>query len=322
MKRGQTRTMNIDFIKGHMGGNLILILDGRQIKDESQVLATALAALDRNRLFGEQAGVIYPSENKNGLKALIVDITNRAYIPSCGGFTQVLGRALVETDLAESFGIIIEDPVSTVMLETEAGITPLTIHSDKGVFKKVESDMTCFARFLSDDGAMPVDLFGISSCKAGYYLVQDTANLGERYPDADFEIMDPAAIKAISETQELFHRKGFSRTLHFSLYDTAATNGGDLRAVFPHSVLTGHIEPTCGTGSIALALGLLVSGEGERLGLVRNDTLNVRLESGGRPVMGGPDITTVFMEKSGNQIRRASFSHSFIEITAQGKARV
>ncbi len=314
--------MNIDFIKGHMGGNLILILDGRQIKEGSQVLATALATLERNRLFGEQAGVIYPSEKKNGLKALIVDITNRAFIPSCGGFTQVLGRALVETDLAERFGITIEDPVSTVMLDTEAGETPLTIHSEKGVFKKVESDMTSFARFLSDDGAMSVDLFGISSCKAGYYLVQDAANLGERYPDADFEIMNPAAIKAISETQELFHKKGFSRTLHFSLYDKTSTNGGDLRAVFPHSVLTGHIEPTCGTGSIALALGLLASGEGERLGLVKNGVLNVRLESGGRPVMGGPDITTVVMERSGNLIRRAVFSHSLVEITARGTVSI
>jgi len=314
--------MKLNFIKGHMGGNLILILDGRQIKEESQVLDAALAALDRNRLFGEQAGVVYPSEKKNGLKALIVDITNRTFIPSCGGFTQVLGRALVETDLAESFGIRIEDPVSTVMLETEAGTTPLTIHSEKGAFKKVESDMTCFARFLSDDGAMPIDLGGIQACKSGYYLVQDASKLGKLFPEADFEAMNPAAIGAIAEAQKRFQDKGFSRTLHFSLYDTAPTNGGDLRAVFPHSVLTGHIEPTCGTGSIALALGLLASGEGERLGFVKGGKLKVRLESGGRPVMGGADITTVEVEAEGCKILSAAFSHSFIELTAQGAVSI
>ncbi|MDO9508906.1 MAG: hypothetical protein Q7I97_06130 [Thermovirgaceae bacterium] len=314
--------MKLDFIKGHMGGNLILILNGRHIPDESLVLETALAALDRNRLYGEQAGVIYPSQKKNGLKAFIVDITNRAFIPSCGGFTQVLGRALVETDLAESFGIRIEDPVSTVMLDTEAGETPLTIHTENGAFKRVESDMTSFARFLSNDGALPIDLGGIQACKAGYYLVQDASKLAEFYPEADFEAMNPAAVEAIAVAQKRFQEKGFSRSLHFSLYDTAPTKGGDLRAVFPHSVLTGHIEPTCGTGSIALALGLLASGEGERLGFVKGGKLNVRLESGGRPVMGGPDITTVMAETEGGKIRRAAFSHSFIEITAQGKVSV
>ncbi|GAB6280095.1 MAG: hypothetical protein STSR0007_01460 [Thermovirga sp.] len=314
--------MKLDFIKGHMGGNLILILDGRQIKKESQVLETTLAALDRNRLFGEQAGVVYPSGKENGLKALIVDITNRAYIPSCGGFTQVLGRALVETDLAESFGIRIDDPVSTVRLETEAGETPLTIYTENGAFKRVGSDMTSFARFLSDDGAMPVDLDGIQACKSGYYIVQDASNLEKLFPGADFEEMNNAAMEAIAEAQKRFHEKGFSRSLHFSLYDTAPTNGGDLRVVFPHSVLTGHIEPTCGTGSIALALGLLASGEGERFGFVKDGKLKVRLESGGRPVMGGPDITTVVAETDGGKIHRAVFSHSLIEITAQGKVAV
>jgi len=311
--------MELDFIKGHMGGNTIIILDGRPLPGESHVLEAALKVLDRLHMHGDQAAFIYPTEKKNGLRALIVDITNRNFIPACGGFTQVLGRALVDTDLSERFGIQITDPETVINLEIRSGASPITIHTEKGTFRRAESDMTAFARLMAEDGVSRVDLEGIQAFKSGYYLVQEASELKRFYPEADFDGMNPAAVKGISEAQALFHQKKHSSTLHVSLYDMNPAGEGDLRAVFPDGVLTGNIEPTCGTGSTALALALLLTGEGERLGLAEDGRLTVKLETGGGPVMGGPDITAVTIETDGSLVLRASFSHSFIEITAQGK---
>jgi proline racemase len=314
--------MELDFIKGHMGGNTIILLDGRQVPDESDVLETALKVLDRLHLCADQAGFIYPSKGENCLRALIVDITNRDFIPACGGFTQVLGRALVDTDLASRFGITLTEPLTKVTLELASGKSSIGIHIRKGSFVKVVSDMTSFARMLFEDGVAEVDLDGIKAFKSGYYLVQGAEELLKNYPEADFEEMNQSAVKAVSEAQAIFHQKKYSSSLHLSLYDTSPRSGSDLRAVFPHGITTGNIEPTCGTGSTALALALLVTGEGEKLGLVKDNKLTVKLETGGDPVIGGPDITTVEVRMQGSEVSEAAFSHSFTEITAQGKISV
>ncbi len=315
--------MELDFIKGHMGGNTILLFDGRQVKKESLVLETALKVLDRKRLCADQAAFLYPSKMKNTIRALVVDITNRNFIPACGGFTQVLGRALVETDIARRFGVKVENPSFDVNLELESGSSVVNVHTTKnGKFRRSDSDMTSFARMLARDGVRQVDLDGIRSFKSGYYLVQEASSLKQHYPEADFEEMNTAAVKAISEAQAFFQQMGFSSSLHFSLFDTSPSHGGDLRAVFPHGVLTGNIEPTCGTGSTALALALLMTGEGRDLGLARGEKLKVKLETGGGPTLGGPDITTVVVEKKEEEIQRAFFSHSLVEVTARGVVTV
>jgi len=311
--------MELDFIKGHMGGNTILLFNGRQVRRESHVLETALTVLDRKRLYADQAAFLYPSGKANTIRALVVDITNRNFIPACGGFTQVLGKALVDTDLVKWFKVKTAPQEFEVTLELESGPSTVTVHKTKGgKFRKAESDMTSFARMLAGDGVMPVDLDGIQSFKSGYYLVQEAPKLKEHYPEADFEEMNTAAVKAISEAQAFFHQKGYSSTLHFSLFDRSPAHKGHLRAVFPHGVLTGNIEPTCGTGSTALALALLLTGEGKDLGLVKGGRIKVRLETGGGPALGGPDITTVVVEKKGEEVTRAFFSHSLVEITAKG----
>ena len=131
--------MELDFIKGHMGGNTILLFDGRQVRKESLILETSLKVLDRKRLSADQAAFLYPSKGKNTIRALVVDITNRNFIPACGGFTQVLGCALVETEIAGRFGIKIENPVFDVNLELESGVSVVTIHTTKkGKFRKAE----------------------------------------------------------------------------------------------------------------------------------------------------------------------------------------
>ncbi|MEA3508182.1 MAG: hypothetical protein U9R40_04590 [Synergistota bacterium] len=315
--------MELDFLKGHMGGNRIILLDGRQTGESSErVLAAALGALDENRLCGHQAGVLFPGGGPGGLRVLIADVTGRNFIPACGGLTQVLGRALAETQWASRFGLVIEEPFTEVVLETEAGPTPITVHMQGGGFTHTESDLTGFAGILENETIGPLNLGDVKAFMSGRYLVLNADEAGKSCPGADFDVMNDPALNALAEIQQCFHRVAGTNSLHFSLYDVKRGSRPRIRALFPHSVLTGHVEPACGTGSIALGVALLFSGEGERLGLAKNGVLEVDLETGGRPVLGGPDVTRVRIESSGAGVTGAFFSHSFVEITAEGICQV
>ncbi len=311
--------VELDYLKGHMGGNLILLLDGRQIpEDKGKILDIALEVLGPLRLWGHQAGILFPSPKPGHVKALIADITNRDYIPACGGFTQVAGMAFATTGWAERFGLETAGTGGTVILETESGETPLEIEQTfEGTFR-TGSDLVGFARLLREIGTNPIDLDGVQAFQSGMYLVLDAEKVRKKHPDADFERMNSEALDALVGLQQTFHQVTGSRSLHFSLYDGGGSGPGHLRALFPHSITTGHIEPACGTGSVALTLALLLSGEGKSRGLAGANRIEVVLETGGKPVLGGPDTTRVTIETDDDDILRAVFSHSLVEITSEG----
>ncbi|MFP4482307.1 MAG: hypothetical protein ACLFN0_05855 [Thermovirgaceae bacterium] len=311
--------MKLDYLKGHMGGNLILLLDGRQVSGSRQkILEAALEALGPLRLWGHQAGVLFPSQEPGHVKALIADITNKDYIPACGGFTQVAGLAFATTNWAERFGLETAGTGGTIILETESGETPLEIGQTAGGTFITGSDLAGFARLLQKIGTKPVSLDGIPAFQSGMYLVLDAEKVRKKHPDADFDRMNPKARDVLVGLQRAFHRVTGSGSLHFSLYDGLSSGSGHLRALYPHSITTGHIEPACGTGSVALALALLLSGEGKTRGLADENRIDVVLETGGEPVLGGPDTTRVTIEKEKDHVLRAVFSHSLVEITSEG----
>jgi diaminopimelate epimerase len=130
--------------------------------------------------------------------------------------------------------------------------------------------------------------------------------------------MDPFSVEVLSNLQSKYQEATGTSNLHFCLYDNRTEKEGRLRAVYPHSVQEGHIEPACGTGSVALAMALLMTDEGQRLGLSDGKSINVTLETGGKPVLGGPDETTVVISIEEDSRIKATFSHSLVEITSQG----
>ncbi|HIH97661.1 MAG TPA: hypothetical protein HA346_01440 [Thermoplasmata archaeon] len=98
----------IDFVKGHMGGNEIILLFGEQVsKDMSkkEIIGKTVPILNHPNIYGDQAAVLYRIKGENTIKPKIVDRSMREYVPMCGGFTQVFGKALMETDLANHLGI-------------------------------------------------------------------------------------------------------------------------------------------------------------------------------------------------------------------------
>jgi len=315
--------VELDFVKGHMGGNRIVLLDGRQTGEtRERALEAALGALGENRLYGHQAGVLFPGGSPGRLRVLIADVTGGNFIPACGGLTQVLGRALAETQWASRFGLVMEEPFTEVVLETEAGPTPVTVHMESGRFTHAESDLTGFAKILEAENIGPLTLGDVQAFMSGRYLVLNADEAGRVCPEADFETMNESARNILADIQRRFHRVAGTESLHFSLYDVKKGSKPRIRALFPHSVLTGHVEPACGTGSVALGVAIMFSGEGKKLGFEENGMLAVALETGGKPVLGGPDRTKVLIQRVGDSVTVASFSHSFVEITAEGVLRL
>jgi len=92
----------IPFLKGHMGGNEIVLVPREEFSRSSELKA-GLRILERPQVRGDQLGLLYEGTEESDLRAKIVDINSRGYLPMCGGLTQVLGKAYRRFDLSDLF---------------------------------------------------------------------------------------------------------------------------------------------------------------------------------------------------------------------------
>lgn len=312
--------VNLDFVKGHMGGNTILLLDGRQVPAGRELEATR-ELLSGLFLFSHEAGLLYPPEGEGHLKALITEPIIGEFISACGGMTQVLGLALAETFLGKRFGLKPAGPESVFLLETVAGLTEIRLVRQGAGKWKVVTDMTAFARECLSQGIRPVTLSGVPAVQAGKFLVLDAGAAAAVYPRADFHCLDEAACAVLVRLQEEFQAATGLGGFDFTLYDWFPARGGHLRALYPHHIPSGHIEPSCGTGSVALALALFESGALSRPPGAGGST-TLLLETGGGPELGGPEMTELTLSFDSGSLARVSFSHSQVEIVATGKIKL
>jgi diaminopimelate epimerase len=307
----------IDFIKGHMGGNKILLLDGDQINRE-KLLPTALHALDELALSGHQAGILFPPERGGTVRVRIVSICGRDFIGACGGLTQVLSRALVETELGERYKPDYQDNVCQINIEFDQINVETSVALNEGKFVEVNTDFSAFAHEILLRGIERIDLGGLEAWRVGYFFVIDADKVKEKYPEVNFEIMDGATKEIITLLQYRFLGATGITSWDSAFYDHNPTNGSDLRAFFPHNVRIGYVEPSCGTGSIALALAFSTNGEKKIIGTESNGQYIVKLETGGKPTISGVDHTKVVIERSYDIFKRAVFSNSNVQLVASG----
>jgi len=161
---------NVDFIKGHMGGNRILLLDGSQLSHE-RLLPQALAALDDLCLSGHQAGICYPPERGGTVRVRVVSVCGRDFIPTCGGLSQVLSRALAETHLSERFPSEMRDGSRRIVIEFDNLDIETEVSFENGTFCHVITDFTAFGRNLLLRGFERVNLGGLHAWRSGYFFV-------------------------------------------------------------------------------------------------------------------------------------------------------
>lgn len=313
--------MQLDFVRGHMGGNLIILLDGAQLPPGRE-LELAVKILGPNYLAGHEAGVLYRGENGADLSVKIAEPTAPSFISACGGLTQVLGKALIDTDFGERFNIKAEEPVSSFVLETGAGHAFITVDVRRGKAGRVVTDMGAFVHECYERGVGPVMLRGIPAVRAGKFLVLNADAVRQRHPGADFEVWDNLARTILSELQQEFIEQTGEPEYNYALYDWNPRQRGHVQVIFPHWLPGDFMEPSCGTGSVAVGIALIESGELLSHLNSFSGSPCLKLEAGGGIELGGPDITELFLQIDGGGVCGASFTHSLVEITATGRVWV
>ncbi len=300
-----------------MGGNEILLLDGCQIA-KGKELEVGLSALNAPNIRGHQAGLLYKSERNAPLKARIVDAASRGFIAVCGGFTQVLGRALVETDLSEKLDVEVTEPVTQVVLQTDAGPIPIEVRSNNGRVERVDTNMKSFVVECYELGIQAIKVNGVKAMRVGKFLVLNADEITRQYPEIGFEILDNKTLTILKKLQDAFdgHRYLKQRNADLALYDLDPlnpTNSG--RVIFPHRISIGSIEPACGTGTVAVGIAMVEQEEVE----LSDGALELYFESGGDiSTIGGPQVTTLKLHIKAGKVVDAGFSHSLVEILAMG----
>jgi len=310
--------MKMDFIKGHMGGNRIILLDGTQVPDGME-LETGLHALDELTLSGHQVGLLFPPQRGGHIRVRIVSVCGRDFIPACGGLTQVLGFALGSTDLGSKYNLEFSEGANLVTIEFDFIEVDISVNIKDGEVDFIETNFTSFTEEVTHRGIAQVDLDGIRAMKVGHFFVLNAEDVSAAHPTANFEIMDDTTKELLTLLQWRFLGKTSLTSWDFGLYDWNPANGGTIRVLFPHNIRIGFLEPTCGTGSIALGLALLHSGEADQRGFAGKTDVVFDLESGGDLTLGGPDFTSVRFELVEGEIKRTFFRNNRVEIVAEGK---
>jgi hypothetical protein len=313
--------MELDYLKGHMGNNIIIFLYGEQLPTGRE-LEAAVEVLQSHRVSGHETGILYPPVRGGDLMVKIVGFTSRAFITACGGLTQVLGKAAVETELGRRLSLPIREPETRIILETDAGPVPITVEVAGGEAKRVWTDMGTFVRECYDLGVSQLELQGVPAMKVGKFLALDGDKVKRHYPEADFESMTVRTQEILLRLQDEFKRQTFSNYHDFSLYDWRPQSAGDLRVLFPHNLATGHVEPACGTGFVATGIALWELGELHRRGLTHEEGARVRYECGGAPVLVGSELASLELACDGDRVVGTAFSHSLIEIMEEGRIAI
>jgi len=311
------RATTVDFVKGHMGGNEIILLNGDQIPTHREIEVSLLALRPPN-IRGHEAGLFYKSRTNDKIKVKIVSVSGGHFIGSCGGLTQVFGRAVIETDFMQLPGLEDGDQPAIASLETDTGIVSLCIYHHKHSCDKVVTNMTPFLAECYTLGINQIRLRNVSAMKIGAFLVVNGNDLLKQYPNINLDKMDTLTLDVLDKIEKDFSVNGYpvGKTGGFAVYDLNPRGNASGRVIFPHDISAGHIEPTCGTGTVAVGIAMVASGE---IG-VDNSQVELSFESGGSSSsIGGPDITELQLKVEGGKAVEAYFSHSLVEILATGE---
>jgi len=315
-------SLSADFVKGHCGWDVVTLLPEGQIPAD-QELAAAIKILSAPISGGLEVGWLGKGTQPDQISLRMVSSTLRDWIPMCGGMTQVIGKALVETFLCDHFGIDRSLSTLTLSLMTESGEIPLHIAMRRGKAARVTTVMDNYLSYLYRSGIEPLTLCDIPLLRVGKYAVIDVAALERKHPAHDFTRRDEGPhLDIVNAILRAFSERLKVRGVNGMLYDQRPEGPGQFR-VFPRfyspDLAAARIpwEFQCGTGSIAVAMALahirrlpFAVAKGELL-----------LEWGSHrttPDPYGIRTSKLDLELKDARLARAAFCHSVVEILAEG----
>lgn len=313
--------LGLDYVRGHMGGNTISLFPGEQFTPGNE-LEEALTALDELHIPSDEAALIYPGREERNLTIKIISPTTKKFISACGGMTQVLGKALIESDLFDRFDLPRSENPLNIQLKLDTGTQEIDIFREDEKVSRTITKMDCFAEELYRSGMETIEIMGVAVFRIGKFIVINAEEMRKVFPQVDPGSMDGYSRKVLFDIQEKAMTMNPQIGRDYAIYDWNPDHNGNLRAVFPHYIPTDHIEPSCGTGTVAIGICLAFNGELQkhfRDGCSKPGEIQLAFEVGGAKTLGGPDISSLAFFMDDTRLKNISFSHNVVEITSVGK---
>jgi len=313
------------YLKGHCGWDVMSLLLAEEIPPAEQ-LDTALKVIGPPVDGGIEVGLLGRTTTPGDIRLRITDSSTRKWLTMCGGMTQVIGKALIETRLREYFGIDTAASVVNVRLITDACVIPLTIELSAGKAVRVTSHMESYLDLTYSIGVRPIELSGVRALDVGEYLLIRVQDLEAAHPGIEFTRRDPGPhvdiVNDLLRQCAAIHQRPAG--LNAILYDDRPEGPGQFR-LFPRflEATAARIpyEFQCGTGTVVACIALAHAGmlpfAGERGELI--------FEWGSQRVTPDPygiRLSRAQIAREGKRVTRASFSHSVIEIVMEGQVCV
>lgn len=310
------------YLKGHCGWDMLSLMLAEQIPEAEQ-LDTARRALDLPVEGGIEVGLLGRTGTPSDISLRVVDCSTRQWVAMCGGMTQVIGKALVETGLRDYFSIDTAAPRVCVRLITDSCVIPITIEISAEKVTRVTSHMDSYLDLTYSIGVRALELCGISALEAGEYLLVGVQQLEAAHAGIDFTRRDPGPhLDIVNQLLRQYAAiQAIPAPVAAILYDDRPEGPGQFR-VFPrflnHAAARIPYEFQCGTGSIAAVAALA------HLGILpfAGDRGELLLEWGSQrttPDPYGIRVSRMQVVRDGNRLTSASFSHSIIEIVQEGR---
>ena len=314
----------IAFVKGHCGWDTLTLVPLDQIAVGHQI-ETALKIIDTPINGGLEVGFLGVGDSPDEILVKMVNSTTRTWIPMCGGMTQVIGKAIVETFFRDMLNVDINKPQVQYRLITDSGPIPIVIDIDNQRVQRVTTNMDNYLVHLYQQGIEPLTIQSVVLLRVGKYIIFDIAELVKAHPAVDFTRRDTGDHLTIinSILQAYCDRQGI-RGVNGMLFDQSPEAGGQFR-VYPRFYSQDQTaanipwEFQCGTGTVAVGAalafyGLLSEGQDQ-------DEASVIFEWGNyqnTPDPYGIRTSILNFSLSEGKLTSASFSHSVVEIVAEG----
>lgn len=320
---GET-SMQVDFVKGHCGWDTLTLVPESQVP-VGRELEAALKILDAPINGGLEVGYMGRGDRPGEIRLRMADSTSRDWIAMCGGMTQVIGKALVETFFRKHFDVDTSQPEQRFELLTPSGVMPIHVRIEGGKVTRVTTVMDNFASYQYGLGVKPMTLRNCEILRVGDYCVFHMASLERSYPGYDFTRRDPGPQLDIMNDIMKDFRTHLQDQLGVvgMMFDAHPEGPGQFR-IYPRfysddlAAASLPYEFQCGTGTVAVGMaiahyGLLpFSGSSGRIVFEWGSYRTTRDPYGIRT----SDLDLTVQD---GRVTKASFSHSVIEILAEGR---
>ena len=315
----------IPFIKGHCGWDVLTLVPMQSVAVNTH-LETALKIIDLPINGGLEVGYLGVGNQPDEILVKMVNSTTRTWIPMCGGMTQVIGKALVETFFAEIFSVDKNASSVHYNLITDAGKIPIIIQIEDQIATKVITIMDTYLAHLYDLGVERVRVREVDFLRVGKYAVINIEVLLKLFPGVDFTRRDTGEhLSIVNGLLKVYCEQQGISGVNGMLFDQRAEGPGHFR-VFPRfysedmTAATIPWEFQCGTGTVAVGAALAYYELVDEPPIASEETIIFEWGSyKATPDPYGIRTSQLNYRVEDKQLVSANFSHSVVEIVAEGQ---